>query len=271
MRALITEVAITPKPGLVDRANNGAHRDMDFFSFVDSSAAILPYFRDCALAGFDAAAETGDESWPTALFNSLRPGGKIAEQEMLEASGGANTHRGIIFSFGIASAAFGALFRHREPVLAEHILDLAGAMTALVDKDFTRESGAPLSHGEAVQRRYGTGGVREEASRGFPAVRNYALPELRRMLKAGSGINDAGLAAFLRLLSVTADTNIIHRAGPEVLRHIQKETAAFLEARPDVPAMREYAAKLDREFIEKNISPGGCADLLALTLFLHWL
>ncbi|MDR2134052.1 MAG: citrate lyase holo-[acyl-carrier protein] synthase [Treponema sp.] len=269
VRALVTEVAVTPKPGLVDRANNGAHRDMDFFSFIDSSAAILPCFRDCALAGFDAAAETGDQFRPEALFESLRPRGKIAEQEMLEATGGVNTHRGVIFSFGLASAAFGVLFRRGESVPAEEVLDLAGAMTALVDKDFARKSGAALSHGEAVQRRYGTGGVREEARRGFPSVRDRALPELRRVLKAGSGVNDAGLAAFLALLSVTADTNVIHRAGPDVLGELQKETAAFLETRPDIPSLREYAAGLDRKFIEKNISPGGCADLLALTLFLH--
>jgi holo-ACP synthase/triphosphoribosyl-dephospho-CoA synthase len=272
LRALVSEVAVTPKPGLVDRANNGAHRDMDFFSFIDSAAAILPYFRACALAGFDAAAETGDGARPLALFNSLRPGGRIAEQEMLEAAGGVNTHRGIIFSFGVASAAFGALFRHNEPVSAEQVLDLAGKMTALVDKDFSREKGpGASSHGEAVHRRYGIGGVREEASRGFPSVRNYALPELRRTLKDGGSVNDAGIAAFLRLLPVTADTNIIHRAGPEVLGRVQKETAAFLAAGPGAADMREYAAKLDREFIEKNISPGGCADLLALALFLHWL
>jgi holo-ACP synthase/triphosphoribosyl-dephospho-CoA synthase len=274
LRALIGEAAITPKPGLVDRANNGAHRDMNFFSFIDSSAAILPYFQSCALAGFDAAAETppeaSAESRAPALFNSLRPGGKIAEQEMLEATGGVNTHRGIIFSFGIASAAFGALFFRGERVSAEQVLDLAGAMTAHAGEDFARKKDrGALSHGEAVQKRYGRGGVREEASRGFPSVRNHGLPELRRLHGNGEGINDAGLGAFLRLLPVTADTNVIHRAGPETLKSIQEETAAFLDTAPDVRAMREYAAKLDEEFIGKNISPGGCADLLALTLFLH--
>jgi triphosphoribosyl-dephospho-CoA synthetase len=143
-------------------------------------------------------------------------------------------------------------------------------MSASVNEDFARKEGA-LSHGEAVQRRYGLGGVREDASRGFPSVRDYALPELRRWRGDGKGLNDTGLAAFLRLLPVTADTNIIHRAGPEALGRVQKETAAFLDTAPGIGAMREYAAALDREFIEKNISPGGCADLLALALFLYHL
>jgi holo-ACP synthase/triphosphoribosyl-dephospho-CoA synthase len=89
--ALVGEAAVTPKPGLVDRANNGAHGDMDFFTFIDSTAAIIPYFRQCALAGFESAAS------PVELFNSLRPGGEIAELDMRKAAGGANTHRGLFF------------------------------------------------------------------------------------------------------------------------------------------------------------------------------
>lgn len=265
LRALVGEVAVTPKPGLVDRANNGAHRDMDFFSFIDSTAAIIPYFRNCARAGFDRAAD------PAALFNSLRPGGKIAELEMRAASGGANTHRGLIFSIGLASAAFGALFRRGEKIEAAQVLDFIAAMTANITDDFDQGGNGGLSHGETIHRRYGIGGVREEARRGFPALRDYALPALRRFLDAGYGLNDAGIAVLLHLLSAVTDTNIIHRAGPESLEKIRRDTAAFLAADPAPAAMAEYAARLDREFIARNISPGGSADLLALALFLHWL
>lgn len=41
LRALMTEVCITPKPGLVDRNNSGSHRDMDIFSFIDSGASLV--------------------------------------------------------------------------------------------------------------------------------------------------------------------------------------------------------------------------------------
>ncbi|MDR2485144.1 MAG: citrate lyase holo-[acyl-carrier protein] synthase [Treponema sp.] len=264
LRALMGEAAITPKPGLVDRANNGAHQDMDFFSFIDSSAAIIPYFRDCARTGFDAA------EFPLALFERLRPGGKITEIEMRGASAGANTHRGVIFSIGLASAAFGAFFRSREKIEAEEILGFVASMTCRVTEDFGPNKEG-LSHGETIHRRYGIGGVREEARRGFPAVRDRALPALRRALAAGYRLNDAGLAAFLHLLGVVMDTNIIHRSNPETLMEIQKNTAVFLAADPGPQAIAEYAAKLDGEFTAKNISPGGCADLLALSLFLHWL
>ena len=276
LKALIGETAITPKPGLVDRTNNGAHKDMDFFSFINSTAAIIPYFRNCALTGFNAAEAPPEKmialplsnsGHPAALFDSLRPGGKIAELAMLEAAGGANTHRGLIFSIGLASAAFGVFFRHREQIAAEEILDFIASMTCRVAIDF---SGGGFSHGELIHKRYGTGGVREEAARGFPAVRE-ALPDLRQNLKAGYSLNDAGLAVLLRLLTSVTDTNIIHRSNPETLLEIQKNAAAFLASNPGPAEMAGYAAELDREFTTKNVSPGGCADLLALTLFLHWL
>jgi holo-ACP synthase/triphosphoribosyl-dephospho-CoA synthase len=261
LRALVGEAAVTPKPGLVDRTNNGAHRDMDFFTFIDSTAVIIPYFRNCACAGFDAADEA-----PAELFRRLRPGGKIAELEMHRATGGPNTHKGLIFSMGLASAAFGALYRRREKIDAAAVLEFIAAMTCHITDDFEKECG---SHGEIIHRRYGIGGVREEARRGFPSVRDWALPALRRSLTAGYSLNDAGIAVFLHLLGRVTDTNIIHRSGPEALAEIQKDAAAFLATNPGSKEINEYAAKLDREFIEKNISPGGCADLLALRLFLY--
>jgi holo-ACP synthase/triphosphoribosyl-dephospho-CoA synthase len=279
LRALMGEAAVTPKPGLVDRTNNGAHKDMDFFSFINSTAAVLPYFRSCALAGYDFAEDAPQKlmrlenaypSHPASLFKSLRRGGKIAEREMLKAAGGVNTHRGIIFSFGIISAAFGVFFRHTEQPVAEDILAFAAVMCCRVVEDFSlaKES---ASHGENIQKRFGMGGIREEAAGGFPGVRDWGLPLLRRGFAAGLNCDEAGLGAFLNILAVTNDTNIVHRGSPDALHRIQKDTKDFLAAGPDAGAMRDYALKLDKEFILKNISPGGCADLLALSFFLCYL
>ena len=265
LKALMREVAVTPKPGLVDRANNGSHRDMNFFSFIDSTAALLPYFRDCALRGFRAAGEGGME--PAALFDSLRGRGKIAELEMLAATGGVNTHRGIIFSMGLLSAAFGYFFRREEKVSPGEILDFAAAMTVRIGEDFGRVSGG-ASHGEALHKASGIWGIRGEARGGFPQVREHSLPVLRNMLASGFSVNDAGITALLHLLAHTEDTNIVHRAGEAALERVRKEASAFLEKRPAMEAMRIYAREKDGEFISENISPGGSADLLALTFFL---
>jgi holo-ACP synthase/triphosphoribosyl-dephospho-CoA synthase len=293
--ALMGEVAVTPKPGLVDRANNGAHRDMNFFSFIDSTAAIIPYFKYCALAGFKSAPAPEEPEMspgpeipglsrppetrrdPAELFNSLRFEGKLAELAMREAAGGANTHRGIIFSLGVLSAAYGRLFRHHEnPALAE-VLDLCRLMTVRLHEDFSRAgAGTPsasghaaLSHGETLYMRHGLQGIRGEVSRGFPTVRDIAWPALCDLLDRGYSWNDAGISVFLRLLSRTEDTNIVHRSSPGALGEIQEKISAFLAADPAVEEIREKAAELDREFINRRISPGGSADLLAVTFFLY--
>jgi triphosphoribosyl-dephospho-CoA synthetase len=237
---------------------------MDFFTFIDSTAAILPYFRDCALAGF------GDPSPPEELFNSLRLRGKIAELAMRDAAGGANTHRGLIFSLGVLCAAFGRLYRRDEEPGLDDTLELCRRMTAGLHEDFSRAaaSGEALSHGETLYLRHGLRGIRGEVSRGFPTVRNTAYPLLLSLLDAGHSLNDAGAAVLLHLLAETEDTNIAHRSGPETLRRIREETAAFLATGPSLEAMLQKAGELDGEFIRLNISPGGSADLLAATLFL---
>ncbi len=91
VRALLYEVSATPKPGLVDRNNSGSHQDMDFFTFVDSSSALIPWFRDFFSIGWEHGDETGDR-----LFERLRFAGQNAEAKMFSATGGVNTHKGLI-------------------------------------------------------------------------------------------------------------------------------------------------------------------------------
>jgi holo-ACP synthase/triphosphoribosyl-dephospho-CoA synthase len=266
MKALMGEVATTPKPGLVDRVHNGSHTDMDFFSFIDSAAALLPYFRDCALAGFE---HEGDA---ITLFASLRRGGKLADIDMREASGGANVHKGIIFSMGIISAAYGRLYRGQADPAPDEIVKLCQEMTARLMEDFSGlDEANAKTPGEKFYVRYGIRGIRGEAADGFPHVRGHALPMLNRMLAAGHSLNNAGVAALLALLATTDDTTIVHRADIATLRQIQKKTADFLASNPSMEDIIRMARETGAAFVEKNISAGGCADLLALSYFLHHL
>jgi holo-ACP synthase/triphosphoribosyl-dephospho-CoA synthase len=141
-------------------------------------------------------------------------------------------------------------------------------MTTGIGEDFNRPG---ASHGETLHKSSGIWGVRGEARAGFPQVREHSLPVLRDKLAAGFSVNDAGIAALLHLLAHTEDTNIVYRAGAGTLNRIQKDAAAFLEKRPSLEAMKTYARELDGKFAGENISPGGSADLLALTFFLDQL
>jgi triphosphoribosyl-dephospho-CoA synthetase len=268
MWAMMSEAAVTPKPGLVDRANSGANKDMDFFTFINSASALLPWFRDCALAGFDSRDEGNVAHSPKVLFETLRPLGIKAEALMKKATGGVNVHRGYIFCLGVLSAAFGRLYLNTPDLTG--IVEFSKAMTAALPEDFYSPiADGEISHGEAAYRQNGIQGIRGEVCRGFPSVTGRSLPLLRRLLKEGHSLNDSGVAILLNLMAVAEDTNIIHRGGIKTFRSIQEELGSFLAAAPDMEAIKNKACDMDREFILKNISPGGTADLLGVTFFLY--
>lgn len=262
-QALLYEVATTPKPGLVDQENSGSHRDMDFFTFQASAAALFPYFSQCVKIG----RETVDAQ---ETFRRLRLPGKLAEGEMRRATGGVNTHKGAIFSMGILCGALGRLeresWRNPETVLAE-----CAAMTkGLVFKDYVNLTPETVkTAGQKLYLQYGITGVRGQAEAGFPAVLNVGLPKLEAALAAGKSINEAGCAALLAMLANTVDTNMIHRGGYELAKETAEEISALLEKEP-FPS-KETIETLNEEFVQKNLSPGGTADLLTMVYMLHFL
>lgn len=264
-RALMTEVCTTPKPGLVDRANNGSHRDMDIFTFLDSTAAILPYFLRAAEIGQETAALAPEEA-----FARLRTEGLRAERAMLEATRGVNTHKGAIYSMGLVCGAAGRLWTDAGfPRDANAILDECArlaAPTARRTLDDLCETTAATA-GERACLRHGVRGVRGEAADGFPAVRNIALPALRAALSDGKTLEQAGAYVLLRLIADVSDTNLIARGGPEGRQRAALRAMQLLAHKQGFD--RDALMRFDTEMVEKNLSPGGCADLLALTYLLH--
>ena len=130
-RALLYEVCTTPKPGLVDRNNSGSHRDMDIFTFMDSTTALQPYFRLCGEAGMD-----NRENAPEDTFAKLRQAGIEAERCMLRATRGVNTHKGSIFTMGLACAALGRL-EHEKWSDPAAVLDACAQLAAgVTERDF---------------------------------------------------------------------------------------------------------------------------------------
>lgn len=164
------EVAVTPKLGLVDRANRGAHNDMDFFTMTDSIVALAPHFAAFSHEGFEWNGSLSE------LFLNIRSLGIRAEHDMFSATHGINTHKGLIFSLGILCAATGYIARHHRKAGIEAILKTAGIMAADVMKDFRGiDTGNAKTHGEKLYAFYGITGIRGEAADGFPNVRQYAI------------------------------------------------------------------------------------------------
>jgi len=67
---------------------------------------------------------------------------------------------------------------------------------------------------------------------------------------------------------VNTDTNIISRSSRERQLALTEELKALLAQTPYPD--KDALAALDDRFIAENLSPGGSADLLALTWLLHF-
>lgn len=264
VRALLYEVSATPKPGLVDRNNTGSHKDMDFFTFLDSSAALIPCFRDFFCIGWDYHAESDEQ-----LFSRLRFAGQEAESRMFTATGGVNTHKGLIFALAILCGALGKVHAgHYSPLVSRDVLEQCRRLGACSLKDFSGNHDATA--GEKCHAAYGITGARGEAAAGFPSALSFGLPALKHWLSHGFSLNDASVLALLSILSQVDDTNMIHRGGRKTALESKKEAEAVLsQITPD--SFQEMLTALDRSFIDRNLSPGGCADLLAVSLMFYFL
>jgi holo-ACP synthase/triphosphoribosyl-dephospho-CoA synthase len=264
-RALLYEVSTTPKPGLVDRDNSGAHKDMDFFTFVDSTAALIPYFRDAAICGMTNRSEA-----PENVFQRIRHLGIIAEESMFQATKGINTHKGLIFSLGVICGSAGWLYGNGYEVSPESVCRVSTEMLKDIVHDFDgiTEDNA-VTYGEVLYAKYGIKGIRGEAGTGFPSVINYGLPALKQKLKEGKSLNDAGVYTLLTLMAHVTDTNVITRSNKKRQEELSLEIKELIERKQEITL--EEVVMLDRQLTNENISPGGSADLLALTFFFYFM
>ena len=251
-QCLRLEVRTWPKPGLVSHVDNGSHTDMNAMTFHRSADALRPFFAELAKAGAEGAAMT-----------ALRKIGLRAERAMLEATGGINTHRGAIFGLGLLCAAAG--WRKAHPGASS----LGEIVAQRWGDDILGGPRLTTSHGETAHRRYGAGGARQEAADGFPGVYRVGLPALEEVQSIiGNDPEAARVQACFALIAAMEDTNLLHRGGVVGLRFAQHATRAFLR-RGGVRQMawRRDAETIHRAFVERRLSPGGAADLLAMSLF----
>lgn len=253
--ALLQELEVFPKPGLVSPIDSGAHTDMDYALMCRSAGALLN-----PLARISAAGRAGG-----GFLSALVPLGIAAERDMLAATDGVNTHRGAIFVLGMLVAALArtqALGIPRSPPSVREVL-----LQTWGDELEAHASGDSESHGGIVRRSTGAGGARAEAASGFPAIFEIGLPAYRSAIASGLDSAAARIQTLFVLMEAAEDTNVIFRGGPEAANFVRRSAAGFLAAGGcSGDGWLARAEELHREFIRRNLSPGGCADLLAGTL-----
>ncbi len=262
VKALMYEVLVTPKPGLVDRYDNGSHRDMDVFTFTDSACSMYDYFRECA-----TVATQNSEAPPSVTFSKIRYLGMAAQAKSEARTGGVNAHKGAVFSLGIMAAAVSYVISKGGQANSLDVLSVAAEMAGGALSDF-EDSNSSQSTGKTLYNKNKIKGIRGEAALGYPTVREHALPILKKACENGHDLNTAGLFALASLIANVEDTNIIKRSSYETLEAVRARfKAALSKENLDI---NEFMTEQNEQFIALNISPGGCADLLAVAFFIYF-
>jgi holo-ACP synthase/triphosphoribosyl-dephospho-CoA synthase len=258
LKALLHEISLTPKPGLVDKFSNGSHADMNYQTFINSTAAISPWFVELVREGF-----TFRDSYLTKALPIIRNIGLRMESAMYEATQNINTQKGIIFLMGLSLFACGNLFSQSDQFKTEAFRAIIRDICKdLIKKELVAASESAKSHGEKIFLKYGFSGARGEAESGFGTVFEFGLPQLTGFAELN---DEVIIKSFLAIAAHNNDTNILYRSNPDVLNALKKLCKKALEDFND----QNYSAVID--FCKnENISPGGSADLLAVTIFV-WL
>ena len=226
--ALIAELETTPKPGLVDLNNNGAHKDMNPETFRKSAAVLTSYFKDAALLGMSGCS-----------MKELRARGIEADRAMFDATGGVNTHQGMIYTMGLLLAGMGKSLTQG----GDYIENASSLAKEDADRDF---------------------GATAHAVAGFPDAIYCA--ERLEIHRNNQDENTAAVFALIDSIARIDDSNILRRGGAEALK-FAKDRASKIAELPAEERLRA-AEKFDREMIDRNLSPGGSADMLALAFLI---
>lgn len=265
-RALHAELDTTPKPGLVDKDNSGAHRDMDHALMSRSIRAIHPYFVRLALLGFAADMPSHDDIVKTGIE---------AERAMFEATNGVNTYKGALFSMGLAVvAAAGKAWQGCS--ITPQALSAAISKLAFAFPDTKGTHGSKAKQTAASETATFKGAL-DNAREGYPMLFNDWLPFYANLSKNGEP--HALHLTLLRIMCDLDDTNIVYRTSLAMMKQVKEESRSVLsrwnEATHGTPQddggtnLDTILGDMNRSFVQRNISPGGSADMLSLVVFIN--
>ncbi|ONI38996.1 hypothetical protein AN639_10025 [Candidatus Epulonipiscium fishelsonii] len=257
-KAIICEASTYPSFGLVSPVSNGAHDDMDYYMFLNSALAITPYFKQMAIAGFTFIE-------PERIFNVIRNIGIECEHKMYEVTKGVNTHKGLIFLMGVCITSLTK--NMYDDGNFENIQNIIKLMVTNILDDFKNVNDKEkLTHGERLYVKNGFTGIRGQVKDGLDIIFSHIiklyehndLPERERNVQI-----------LIELMAQVEDSTVVYRHNLPTLRQVQQDAKKLLKMGGiSTHNGREFMDKLQEHYIENKISSGGCADLLAISIFL---
>ncbi|MDF2674332.1 MAG: citG [Clostridiales bacterium] len=261
---MLYEVSASPSPGLVSPYSTGVHSDMDFFTFMRSSSSIAYAMYICAQIGMDYPIDD--------ILRTIRSIGIDAEKNMFKATRGINTHRGFLFLGGLVCAAAGYCMQASIELNRGNISSAClNICSGIVDMELKKLNPTDkLSNGERLYMEHGLTGVRGEVEYGLPTVLEIGLPMYEDALYYNLPTAEALCHSLMGIMTRVEDTTVVNRCGLQGLIFMRRlaEIAVEIGGMKTVEG-KEFIHDLDRVFEENNISPGGAADLLAITVMIH--
>lgn len=252
--ALILEVSLSPKPGLVDRWSNNAHHDMDWQLLVHSAESLYPTFYQIALRSLNAPIGQS-------LREDIAEIGREGERIMLQITDGINTHKGAIWVLGLMIAV---LASYRCELSFSQLLEMVGKLASYPDRRYCRDHS---TNGAVVGRKYGIRGALEEARAGFPSLsRVIAMPTRCNKVEQQALY---WIERLLQLIAVVEDTCIASRSDFKTLQEVQDHALNILVLGLDRSEGVSAYADFCHYCRDHYLSPGGSADLLAAIIFLE--
>lgn len=263
VQAILYEASCFPSPGLVSPLSQGAHMDMNYYTFLDGTSALIKPLLLCAESGFSHCSEKE-------IFNKIRAIGVQGEREMLNKTLGINTQKGMLFLLGICVAGVSkALYEGKS---FEDIRGIIMVMTqGIVSEELIKADRKQIgdqSHGEKVFLKYNVNGIRGEVEKGLPTAFDFSIRFYSDCMDLST--NERLVHTLIGIMQYCDDSTILYRHNIDTLIYVKRSAAHII----NIGGMRTKEGRvaikaLDKEFDALRISPGGSADLLAVTLFLY--
>ena len=258
-RSLKAELNTTPKPGLVDTHDSGAHRDMDHALMMRSIRAMHPYFVRLATLGYDSP--------QLPAHDDIVRIGIEAEKAMFNSTGGVNTYKGALFSMGLAVTAATYIIGRGEVATTTHGKEyvpnsLLSTTIIQLANGFPDTCG---THGSRAKQLAQAGcklkSALDNAREGYRQLFGEWLPFYETRIKGDDSY--VKHKTLLRIMCDLDDTNIVYRTDYDTMLQVKTEARRLLEDFSEAGI-----EDMNRDFVSRNISPGGSADMLALVVFL---
>lgn len=241
--SIMAELNLHPKFGLVTPYTNGSHKDMNYNLMIKAKEAIIPYFKKMFLVGYNSNDLSN-------IFTNIKLIGIEAEQAMLKETNGVNAYKGLIFALGLIVASLSIKLSNIKEKTTYF------KYSSLMTKDILKEyNEGEQTSGKIAFNQYQLKGARHQAYFGFKDVQmiinKYSLEDDQSKIKA-----------LCDLIINIDDTVLFKRCNYDYQKYINVKNMfkQYLDNKLDINELNKYC-------IDDNLSFGGSADLLIVSVF----